>query len=126
LLVYFVAPMAGLAPKVLRGAQNKLLQLRDGFPEEEQLARAKEEERRQLLALRMSNAETREQWEFAATELDILEGNEAWKFDNSSEYFDAPLIRARLAHMDEAIELDMAGASIEGILVIKNHRTFCG
>lgn len=58
--------------KVLRGAQNKLLKLRDGFPQEQQLAKAKKE-RRQFLALRMSNAETREQWGAAAKELDILE-----------------------------------------------------
>src|ERR1700738_3193558 len=47
-------------------------------------------------------AQALEDWKAAATELDILEDNEAWKLENHSEDFDAPLIEARLKQLDEA------------------------
>jgi TAG lipase/steryl ester hydrolase/phospholipase A2/LPA acyltransferase len=89
--------LAGLAAKVQRAV------LRDGFLDE-QLADTTKAERRQILALRMGKAETIEHWEAAAKELDVLEGNEAWKFDDAFECFDSPIIQARLAQLDEARE----------------------
>lgn len=94
--------LVGPAARILKGVNNTVLQLRDGLTEEQRAAKVKKEERKQILALRMSNAETMEQWRTAAKELDILEDNEAWKFDNSSADFDAPLIQTRLAQLDEA------------------------
>jgi TAG lipase/steryl ester hydrolase/phospholipase A2/LPA acyltransferase len=96
----------GPAARVLRGSArlvNKtVLALRDGLTEEERLAKAKKEERRQILSLRMKNAETMEQWQAAARELDVLEDNEAWKSDTTSSEFDAPLIEERLKQLDVA------------------------
>ena len=81
---------------------NTVLTLRDGLSEEEREARRKKEEMRQILGLRMQNAETMEQWQNAAKELDMLEDNEAWKANSASSEFDAPLIEARLKQLDEA------------------------
>jgi TAG lipase/steryl ester hydrolase/phospholipase A2/LPA acyltransferase len=94
------------AARILKGSadlvNNSLLTLRDGLSEEERAAKTRKEERRQILALRMKNAETMDQWNAAARDLDILEDNEAWKADAESAEFDAPLIEARLKQLDEA------------------------
>ncbi|KAM3087885.1 Lipase 5 [Clarireedia jacksonii] len=94
------------ATKILRtGADiinNKVQHARDGLTDEERLALCKKEERRQILELRMKNAETMEAWRVAASELDVLENNEAWKRDSSSPDFDAALIEARTKQMDDA------------------------
>lgn len=55
-----------------------------GSFDESLLADQKMAERIPILALRMSKADTREDWEATANELDALEGNEVWKFDNAS------------------------------------------
>jgi TAG lipase/steryl ester hydrolase/phospholipase A2/LPA acyltransferase len=70
--------------------------------EEQRAAKLKKEERKQILSLRMKNADTREAWRSAAQQLDILEDNEAWKFDASSSDFDAELIEVRLKQLDDA------------------------
>jgi TAG lipase/steryl ester hydrolase/phospholipase A2/LPA acyltransferase len=96
----------GPAARILKGGleavNNTVLGLRDGLSEEQREAAARKEERRQILALRMKNAETMEQWQTAARDLDVLEDNEAWKFDTSSSEFDATMIEARLKQMDDA------------------------
>ncbi|KAH7327237.1 acyl transferase/acyl hydrolase/lysophospholipase [Rhexocercosporidium sp. MPI-PUGE-AT-0058] len=98
----------GPAAEILRGSadlvNNAVLGLRDGLTEEERLAKAKKEERKQILALRMKNAETMDQWKAAAKELDVLDDNEAWKADSTSMSceFDAELVETRLKQLDEA------------------------
>ncbi|KAG4444393.1 hypothetical protein IFR05_000158 [Cadophora sp. M221] len=96
----------GPAARILKGSadlvNNTVLSLRDGLTEEERLAKTKKEERRQILALRMKNAETMDQWKAAAKELDVLDDNEAWKADSTSSEFDAELIETRLKQLDEA------------------------
>ena len=98
--------LLGPAARMLSDGANlvnsTVLQLRDGMTEEQRAARLKREERKQILGLRMKNAETREQWRAAAQELDILEDNEAWKYDTSSSDFDAELIAGRLTQLDDA------------------------
>lgn len=96
----------GPAARILKGGleavNNTVLGLRDGLSEEQREAAARKEERRQILALRMKNAESMEAWQTAARELDIVEDNEAWKLDTSSSEFDAAMIEARLKQMDDA------------------------
>ncbi|KAF3004090.1 hypothetical protein E8E13_003529 [Curvularia kusanoi] len=58
--------------------------------------------RRQILYLRMKNAETYTEWKAAATDLDILEGNNSWKDEDYSPEYDAALVAARLRELDEA------------------------
>ncbi|KAF9698900.1 hypothetical protein EKO04_002971 [Ascochyta lentis] len=58
--------------------------------------------RRQILYLRMKNAETYNEWQAAATDLDVLEGNNAWKEKQESPEYDAALVAARLQEMDDA------------------------
>lgn len=91
-------PVTSIVNKI----NNTLLQLRDGLTEEQRAAKSKLEERRQILSLRMKNAETSEQWAVAARELDILENNEEWKFELSSSDFDVALIEERLKELDDA------------------------
>lgn len=96
----------GPAARILKGSadlvNNSILTLRDGLTEEERATKARKEERRQILSLRMKNAETMDQWNVAARDLDVLEDNEAWKADSESSEFDAGLIEARLKQLDEA------------------------
>lgn len=81
---------------------NAVLHLRDGLTEDERVAKAKRQERLQILNARLKNAETMEQWKEAAAELDVLEGNVDWKRQNISDGFDAELIEARLRELDTA------------------------
>ncbi|KAJ4384274.1 Lipase 5 [Didymella sp. IMI 355093] len=61
-----------------------------------------EADRKQILYLRMKNAETYHEWKAAAIDLDILEGNNAWKDEDESPEYDAALVAARLRELDEA------------------------
>ncbi|KAF1841681.1 triacylglycerol lipase [Cucurbitaria berberidis CBS 394.84] len=65
-------------------------------------AAASEAHRRQILYLRMKDAESYDEWKAAATELDVLEGNEAWKEQHDSPEYDAALVAARLRELDHA------------------------
>lgn len=47
-------------------------------------------------------AETYDEWRAAATELDVLEGNETWKEQDESPEYDAALVANRLRELDEA------------------------
>ena len=76
--------------------------------------------RRQILYLRMNNvgtrarclgyhmlmtiiqAETYHEWKAAATDLDVLEGNNSWKAQDESPEYDAALVAARLRELDDA------------------------
>ncbi|KAH8723976.1 acyl transferase/acyl hydrolase/lysophospholipase [Phaeosphaeriaceae sp. PMI808] len=58
--------------------------------------------RKQILYLRMNNAETYDEWNASATELDALEENDAWKEEDQSEEYDAALVAARLKELDDA------------------------
>ncbi|KAF8863102.1 patatin-domain-containing protein, partial [Acephala macrosclerotiorum] len=98
--------LLGPAVRILRGGvevvNNTVLGLRDGLTEEQREEQRKKEERRQILNLRMKNAETMEAWQDAAKKLDVLEDNEHWKFETQSEEFDAKMIQSRLEQMDSA------------------------
>jgi TAG lipase/steryl ester hydrolase/phospholipase A2/LPA acyltransferase len=94
------------ATRILRGSVSlvnlRIAGYRDGLTEDERAAARKKEEMRQILALRMKNAEIMEKWQNAAKELDLLEDNESWKHDSTSSEFDAELIEARLKQLDDA------------------------
>ena len=49
-----------------------------------------------------TQAESYEDWKSAASELDTLEGNDAWKNEDESLEYDAALVKARLDQLDEA------------------------
>ncbi|KAF2132419.1 patatin-domain-containing protein [Dothidotthia symphoricarpi CBS 119687] len=59
-------------------------------------------DRRQVLYLRMKNAESYDEWRAAATDLDALEGNDVWKEEDNSEEYHAALVAARLSELDDA------------------------
>jgi TAG lipase/steryl ester hydrolase/phospholipase A2/LPA acyltransferase len=98
--------LLGPAARILKGSadlvNNSLLALRDGLTEEQRAAKHKWQQQRQILSLRMKNAETMDAWKAAARELDVLEDNETWKADSESSEFDAGLIEARLKQLDVA------------------------
>ncbi|RPA97236.1 patatin-domain-containing protein [Choiromyces venosus 120613-1] len=58
--------------------------------------------RHQLASARLKNATTYADWHGAAKELDVLEGNEAWKSEIESPDYDYALVAARLKQLDEA------------------------
>ncbi|CAZ84625.1 unnamed protein product [Tuber melanosporum] len=58
--------------------------------------------RHQLASARLKNATTYAGWHKAAQELDVLEGNEAWKSEVESPDYDYTLVAARLRQLDEA------------------------
>ena len=47
-------------------------------------------------------ADSYEDWKAAATELDVLEGNDAWKAEDACPEYDSALVAARLRQLDEA------------------------
>lgn len=49
-----------------------------------------------------TQAESYDEWRAAATDLDILEGNNAWKEEHESPEYNAGLIAARLQELDDA------------------------
>ncbi|WYZ43808.1 hypothetical protein EsH8_VII_000244 [Colletotrichum jinshuiense] len=88
--------------RAIKGANNLVLSLRDGLSELERENRRKQEEQRQILSVRMKNAESRKQWQEAAEELDILEENDLWKLDPYTGDYNPALIEARLKELDDA------------------------
>ncbi|KAM0333927.1 hypothetical protein ACHAQA_000944 [Verticillium albo-atrum] len=90
--------------RALKTANAYVQSWRDGLTQQERAHRSKVEERRQILCLRMQNAESRAQWQDAAEELDLLEGNDGWKLqlDPSTPDYNPQLIEARLKDLDDA------------------------
>ncbi|KAK7544469.1 acyl transferase/acyl hydrolase/lysophospholipase [Phyllosticta citribraziliensis] len=59
-------------------------------------------ERRQILYLRMQNADNFDDWRAAAAELDEIEGNNTWKNERESLEYNYELVEARCKQLDEA------------------------
>lgn len=72
----------------------------DSNPESD--AAAADASRRQVLYLRIKDAESYDEWKAAAAELDALEGNDAWKAEDDSPDYDATLVATRLKELDDA------------------------
>ncbi|CAN9253732.1 unnamed protein product [Alternaria alternata] len=94
----FLGPLVQLARNPLR----TLGEPADDDHVPETTAGAAEANRRQVLYLHMKDAETYDQWKAAATELDILEGNEAWKEEDDTTEYNVDLVAARLKELDDA------------------------
>jgi len=90
------------AARIAGFMNNTILALRDGMTEYERSAKQKLEERRQILCLRMKNAESLHVWADTAKKLDLLQDNESWKYDLQSSDFDVSLIETRLKQLNEA------------------------
>ncbi|KAK0658989.1 Lipase 4 [Lasiodiplodia hormozganensis] len=58
--------------------------------------------RKQILYLRLQNAEDHTEWHAAAAELDELEGNNAWKQERESSEYNYELVEERLRQLDDA------------------------
>ncbi|PFH57912.1 hypothetical protein XA68_14418 [Ophiocordyceps unilateralis] len=98
-------PPDSLARRLSRGlksANNVLLSLRDGLSPEERERELLREDRRALLRVRMKTAESFKQWQAAALELDVIEGNDGWKRDVDSGEYQPRLIEQRLKALDDA------------------------
>ncbi|KAL5353012.1 Lipase 5 [Pseudogymnoascus australis] len=96
---------------------STVLHLRDGLTSDQRLAAQHRAENIHLVTQRLRDATRVEEWRAAARELDILEGNEAWKTDNESSEFDAPLIQARLDLLNEA----RASGDVRRMLYLHSH-----
>ncbi|KAI1125297.1 acyl transferase/acyl hydrolase/lysophospholipase [Nemania abortiva] len=83
-------------------AVDSFLYFKDGLTYRQREERRSRDERRQILLARMHNAESCKQWDAAAQELDILEGNEEWKADMSTGDYNPEILAMRLRDLDEA------------------------
>lgn len=83
-------------------AVNSFFYLKDGLTHKEREDERLLQERKQILWARMQSAESLEQWDTAAQELDTLEGNDEWKADVSSGDYNSALLELRLRELDEA------------------------
>lgn len=70
--------------------------------------------RREALYLRLENATTYAEWKAAATELDVLEDNEAWKTADVSHEYDYALVAAKMKELEEA----RLSCDVEQLLVL--------
>ncbi|KAH5338268.1 hypothetical protein HBI23_011820 [Parastagonospora nodorum] len=95
-----LAPLVRLVQNPIAALDN-VLSSQISVPETETHA-PESDSRRQILYLRMNNAETYDEWHAAATELDALEGNDPWKEDDDSPEYDVALVKARLKELDDA------------------------
>ncbi|KAF1958888.1 patatin-domain-containing protein [Byssothecium circinans] len=90
----------GLLNPLIQLVKNPLAALGSTGAPETPHGPTENEDRRQLLYLRLKEAETYEDWTMAATELDILEGNDAWKLEDESAEYDYNLLKTRLEEID--------------------------
>ncbi|KAL9121526.1 MAG: hypothetical protein Q9187_001911 [Circinaria calcarea] len=74
----------------------------DGLTKEERAWKQRVHDRKQILYLNLRNATNYNDWQAAATELDEIEGNNAWKSVFDSPDYDAGLVQTRLRQLDEA------------------------
>ncbi|KAL8800772.1 MAG: hypothetical protein Q9182_004936 [Xanthomendoza sp. 2 TL-2023] len=74
----------------------------DGTTKAEREIRQSLDDRKQLLYLKLRESLTAGEWQAAATELDLLQGNNDWKALDQSPDYDASLVHARLKQLDEA------------------------
>jgi TAG lipase/steryl ester hydrolase/phospholipase A2/LPA acyltransferase len=83
------------------------------------------QDRSQILYLRMKEAENYEDWRATASELDILEGNSAWKNETESPEYNVPLIQTRLKQLDDA-RLDQDASRMLFLIRTSLHRSLGG
>ncbi|KAI1771262.1 patatin-domain-containing protein [Hypoxylon cercidicola] len=95
-----VSPSSSTAP--LSTVLDGLLYLKDGLTHDERAERRRVEESKQILSARLQSAESYKEWDAAARELDILEGNEEWKSDTSTGDYNPGLLEVRLRELDDA------------------------
>ncbi|KUI70902.1 Lipase 4 [Cytospora mali] len=90
--------------RFIKGANGFLSSRSDGKPGLEHEETCGPEQRKQILALRMRNATSVSQWTTAAEELDLLEGNQAWKSEENgvNGLYRPDIIRDRMRELDEA------------------------
>ncbi|KAH6645247.1 acyl transferase/acyl hydrolase/lysophospholipase [Truncatella angustata] len=88
--------------QALKSAKTSVRSLKGGLSQSDKNAAALLDERRQVLLARLQHAETWRQWDKAAHELDVLEGNEEWKKDSSAGDYSPALIEDRLKALDQA------------------------
>ncbi|KAI4225834.1 MAG: hypothetical protein L6R36_003631 [Xanthoria steineri] len=74
----------------------------DGTTKAERDRRQSLDDRKQLLYLKLRESSNATEWQAAATELDLIEGNNDWKSLDDSPDYNASLVLARLKQLDEA------------------------
>ncbi|KJZ75299.1 hypothetical protein HIM_05225 [Hirsutella minnesotensis 3608] len=94
--------LAGTLSRKFKSANDLLLSWRDGLTSEERERQRLRQQRRASLCVRIKTAESYQQWQAAAQELDALEGNDAWKNDAFSGDYNPQLIEQRLRALDDA------------------------
>ncbi|KAF2755414.1 patatin-domain-containing protein [Pseudovirgaria hyperparasitica] len=101
----------GLLNPLLRLAQNPRSAVQELWTAAEVCAESTDEQtalsiddenRKQLLHVKLKEAKTYSEWRSAASELDKLEGNNAWKEEEVTREYNYALVKSRLQQLDEA------------------------
>eukprot|EP00051_Salpingoeca_urceolata_P028556 m.487458 g.487458 ORF g.487458 m.487458 type:complete len:713 (+) comp25031_c0_seq1:209-2347(+) len=71
--------------------------------------------RRRILERRMAEARSYQEWERYARDLDLALGNNEWKINPTSPYYDAQGIADRLAHLRDARERQQPGDMLQRV-----------
>ncbi|ROV92825.1 hypothetical protein VPNG_09099 [Cytospora leucostoma] len=90
--------------RLIKSANEFLSPRGNGKTEPEREDTYPPEQLKQILALRMKNATSVSQWTMAAEQLDHLEGNHVWKFEENGVkgLYRPDVIRERMRELDEA------------------------
>ncbi|KAJ5579864.1 uncharacterized protein N7459_005849 [Penicillium hispanicum] len=75
---------------------------RGGLSAQQRKQRADIEDRKQVLHLKIKNAVSYEEWSSCASELDVLEDNNAWKRTFECDEYHPQLVQERLRQLEEA------------------------
>jgi TAG lipase/steryl ester hydrolase/phospholipase A2/LPA acyltransferase len=86
---------------VFRGTEQ-LKSVREIMENNEKDEKDEKDDERQILYLHLKEADKFDEWQKAACELDVLEGNETWKKETWSAEYDVSLVQARLKQLNEA------------------------
>ncbi|PNY22502.1 Lipase 4 [Tolypocladium capitatum] len=94
--------LTGTLSRTCRSANDLFQSWKDGLTAEQREQARLREQKKNMLCLRIKTAESFTQWQAAAQELDVLEGNEAWKHEATSGDYNGQLIEERLRALDDA------------------------
>ncbi|KAL1976699.1 hypothetical protein VTN31DRAFT_2981 [Thermomyces dupontii] len=97
-----VAALSSFVRDTINWAGETLQSCQDGLSKEERQQKRRDEDRKQVLYLKMRNATTYDEWRACASELDELEGNNVWKQTAESDEYDYRLVHERMKQLEEA------------------------
>ncbi|KAH8700157.1 putative patatin family phospholipase [Talaromyces proteolyticus] len=96
------AAFSSLVRDTVSWAGDTLNTYRDGLSREEREKKLRDDDRKQVLYLKMRNAVSFDEWRACASELDELEGNNVWKETFESDQYDPAMVLERMRQLEDA------------------------